>query len=188
MTLTGDPPEMGPLTSSLRAACEAAAVLHIHRSERADGLVSALGDLLSDTPSDPFASEVVAVPSRGMERWLSQRLSARLGASNDGADGVCANVLFPSPWRLASDAIAAGSGFEPDVDPWRPERAVWPLLEVVDEQLGAAWLELLTAHLRGSDDKPAPAARRFATVRHLAELFDRYSLHRPAMMRAWAQG
>ena len=31
-------------------------------------------------------------------------------------------------------------------------------------------------------------ARRFATVRHLAGLFDRYALHRPEMVRAWAAG
>ena len=31
-------------------------------------------------------------------------------------------------------------------------------------------------------------ARRLATLRHLAELFDRYALHRPAMVRAWAAG
>ena len=31
-------------------------------------------------------------------------------------------------------------------------------------------------------------ARRFATVRHLAELFDRYALHRPGAGRGWAAG
>ena len=30
--------------------------------------------------------------------------------------------------------------------------------------------------------------RRFAAVRHLADLFDRYAVHRPAMVRAWADG
>ena len=31
-------------------------------------------------------------------------------------------------------------------------------------------------------------ARRFTTLRHLADLFDRYALHRPEMVRAWAGG
>ena len=30
--------------------------------------------------------------------------------------------------------------------------------------------------------------RRFATVRHLAELYDRYALRRPEMLQAWAIG
>jgi exodeoxyribonuclease V gamma subunit len=158
-------------------------VLHIHRAERADGLVAALTALLADPLDDPFAREVVAVPTRGMERWLTQRMSSGLGASAGRADGVCANVEFPTPRRLVGEAVAAASGIDPDADPWLPERAVWPLLEVVDASLGEPWLQTLAGHLRD-----ATGARRFTTVRHLADLFDRYGLHRPAMVRAWAAG
>ena len=56
-------------------------MLHMHRSERADGLVDALRDLLIEPLPDPFAPEVVAVPTRGMERWLTQRMSAGLGVT-----------------------------------------------------------------------------------------------------------
>src|SRR5215218_4903318 len=104
-------------------------MLHVHRSNRADGLVDALRALLSAPQEDPFAPELVCVPTRGMERWISQRLSARLGASAGRSDGVCANVLFPSPRRLVGDAVAAAVGIDPQSDPWLPERAVWPLLE-----------------------------------------------------------
>ena len=55
-------------------------MLSVHRSERADHLVESLGDLLLDALADPMAVEIVAVPSRGVERWLTQRLSHRLGA------------------------------------------------------------------------------------------------------------
>ena len=97
-------------------------MLHIYRAERADGLVEALGDLLTAPLADPFASEVIAVPTRGMERWLTQRLSARLGVSAGRRDGVCANVDFPFPRRLVGGAVAAASGVDPDVDPWLPEQ------------------------------------------------------------------
>ena len=165
-------------------------MLHIHRAERADGLAAALGELLAAPLDDPFAPEVVSVPTRGMERWLSQRLSASLGASPGRRDGVCANVLFPTPRRLIGDAIAAASGVDPDGDPWQPERSAWPLLEVVDGALGQPWLDKLSTHLGHSDDAPDPVrqTRRLSVVRHLAELFDRYSLHRPEMVRAWAAG
>jgi exodeoxyribonuclease V gamma subunit len=159
-------------------------VLHIHRAERADGLVRALGDLLAAPLGDPFAAEIVAVPTRGMERWLTQTLSAGLGAQPGRADGICARVDFPTPRRLVGDAVAAVSGIDPETDPWLPERAVWPLLEIVDESLGEPWLRALADHL-GTGDR---AARRYAGVRHLAELFDRYALHRPELVRAWARG
>ncbi|HEX8085429.1 MAG TPA: exodeoxyribonuclease V subunit gamma [Solirubrobacteraceae bacterium] len=162
-------------------------MLHIHRSERADGLVEALRELLADPLPDPFAAEVVSVPTRGMERWISQRLSARLGASEGRGDGVCANVGFPPPRRLVGDAVAAAAGVDPERDPWRPERSVWSLLEVVDARLHEPWLATLAAHL-GAGEDPLRKGRRFAVVRHLAELFDRCALHRPAMVRAWADG
>ena len=69
-------------------------MLHVHRSDRADGLIEALRALLAVPPEDPFAREVVAVPTRGMERWLTQRMSAVLGASPGRGDGVCALSLI----------------------------------------------------------------------------------------------
>ena len=162
-------------------------MLHIHRAERADALIEALARLLADPLADPFAPDVIAVPTRGMERWLTQRMSASLGATPGRADGVCANVAFPFPRRLAGDAVAAASGIDPEQDPWLPQRAVWPLLEVVGECLHEPWLRSLSVHL-GQEGDADRRARRFATVRHLAELFDRYALHRPAMVCGWARG
>src|SRR5687768_9697666 len=141
-------------------------MLHVHRSDRADGLINALRDLLATAPADPFAREIVAVPTRGMERWLTQQLSNALG--------ICANVDFPFPRRLTGAAVAAASGIEPEHDPWLPERLVWPLLEVVEASLHEPWLAALAEH---------PRARRFAGVRHLANLFDRYANHRPELLR-----
>jgi exodeoxyribonuclease V gamma subunit len=157
-------------------------VLHLHRAERADGLIEALADLLATPLEDPFAPELIAVPTRGMERWLTQRLSDRLG--------ICANVDFPSPRRLVDDAVADASGIEPDQDAWRPERLVWPLLEVVDGSLHEPWLRSLASHLGATADTAdhARQSRRFASVRHIAELYDRYALQRPSMVRAWAKG
>ncbi len=162
-------------------------MLHIHRSERADALADALTEILLEPLSDPFAAEVVAVPTRGMERWLTQRMSTRLGASAGRADGVCANIAYPFPRSLVGDALAAATGIDPDSDPWVPERLVWPLLRVVDRDLDEPWLTSLQTHLCGAQ-AGEQEVRRFATVRHLAELYDRYGLRRPEMIQAWAIG
>src|ERR1700731_3507780 len=104
-------------------------MLHVHRAERADALAEALAAVISDPLPDPFAPEVISVPTRGMERWLTQRMAGRLGASSGRADGVCANVEFPFPGHLLGNAVAAASAIDPEADWWLPERAVWPLLE-----------------------------------------------------------
>lgn len=89
-------------------------MLYVHRSERADRLVDGLADLLRRPPADPLAAEVVAVPAKGVERWVTQRLSHVLGAEG-GEGGVCANVRFPrrlrsSPKRPPPTTAPATSG------------------------------------------------------------------------------
>jgi exodeoxyribonuclease V gamma subunit len=166
-------------------------MLRIHRSERADGLAEALGRLMEAPLADPMTPEVISVPTRGVERWVAQRLSLRLGTTRGRADGVCANVDFPFPGTLVGEAVAAATGIARDADPWTAGRSVWPLLEVVDTALGEDWLSTLAAHLGGRDpasDVLGRRARRFGAVRHIADLYDRYGVHRPGMLLRWAGG
>ena len=115
--------------------------LHLHRAPRTDLLADALGDLLSTPLADPFATELVLVPARGVERWLSQRLSHRLGTSAGGSDGVCAGVEFRFPRSL----VAELSGTRDD-DPWAPDALAWPLLSVLDASMDEPWAATLAAH------------------------------------------
>ncbi len=134
-------------------------MLHINRAARADHLVEALCDLLAEPLSDPFATEVIAVHTRGMERWLAQSLSGRLGAGEGRSDGVCANVTFPSPGRLSRDAVAVASGIEPDTDPWLSEHLLWFVINVVDDHIDEEWLADLAAYIRGPDGSGARRTR-----------------------------
>ena len=161
-------------------------MLHLHRAERADLLVAALGEVLRTPLADPFTPEVVAVPAKGVERWVSQRLSAVLGTS--AGDGVSANLLFPSPARLVAQVVAAASGTEPDDDPWAPGRVLWRLLDVIDSCTGEPWCGVLAAHLGGGDQSSHRRGRRWATAALLADLFASYGAERPAMLVDWAAG
>jgi exodeoxyribonuclease V gamma subunit len=165
-------------------------MFHIHRAERADGLVASLGTVVSSPLEDPMQAEVIAVPTRGVERWLAQRLSAVIGTSPGRGDGVCANVEFPFPGRLVTGSIAKATGMHRETDPWQPARSVWPLLEVVESSIGEPWLAQLASHLGGrtTDADASSGGRRLSSVRHIADLYDRYAVHRPAMLRAWAEG
>jgi exodeoxyribonuclease V gamma subunit len=148
-------------------------MLHVHRAERADTLAEALAGVLAVPPADPFATEIVAVPAKGVERWLAHRLSHRLGTGPGSADGVCAGVAFPSPAAVVATAVAGALDLDADADPWQPARMVWPLLDVIDG---------------GADPQLTRPGRRWATARALAELFGSYSAHRPGMLRGWLAG
>ncbi|HSE70203.1 MAG TPA: exodeoxyribonuclease V subunit gamma [Nocardioidaceae bacterium] len=162
--------------------------LKLHRSERADALVHELATVLTTAPDDPFTPDVVAVPSKGVERWIAQTLSTALGvASSDTGDGVCANVVFPSPGRLVREAVAAASGIAPDEDPWAERRLAWALLAVIDGCATEDWCRTLGRHLELVDGG-VDQGRRMAVAQKLAGLFTAYGAQRPTMLRDWATG
>ncbi|MFC8382945.1 exodeoxyribonuclease V subunit gamma [Nocardia sp. NPDC057272] len=162
--------------------------LHLHRAERADALADGLGRLLGDVPADPFATEVVAVPAKGVERWLAQRLSGVLGVVGaEARDGVAANIAFPAPAALVAEVLAGASGVAPADDPWAGQRLVWTLLRVVDEVADQPWAAVLARHLGlpGTDHR---LGRRYSTAAHLAALFESYAAQRPHVLLDWAAG
>ncbi len=152
-------------------------------------LADKLADVLSVAPKDPMAREFVAVPSAGMRTWLSLELAKRLGAGigDDGealADGVSANIDFAFPGTLRLRVLEADGSVARDSDPWDLTRLPWSILEVADSPAGnpaPAGLPpaLLESPVGGS---------RYGAARAVADLFDRYHLHRPAMVQAWAAG
>jgi len=161
--------------------------LHLHTGDRTDVLADGLGALLVAPLEDPFAREVVVVPARGVERWLTQRLSHRLGTGTRGGDGVCAGVDFLSPRSLVAMLLDKDAD-----DPWDPDRLAWPLLEVVDQVLGRPGFEALSRHLgheeRNGATRELKQARRYAVARRLAGLFASYAVQRPALVTDWRKG
>ncbi|MFD2801533.1 exodeoxyribonuclease V subunit gamma, partial [Prauserella oleivorans] len=153
----------------------------VHRAERADTLVDALAEVLRAPPGEAFAPDVIAVPAKGVERWLTQRLGSSLG--------IAANIAFPHPDRLVADTLAAAQGLAPEDDPWTPARLVWTVLDVIDASLAEPWCAPLAHHL-GADEPEGShrRGRRYSTAEALARLFTGYGDNRPAMLTDWATG
>lgn len=126
-----------------------------------------------------MAPEWIATPTEGMRRWLWLELARHLGASSGAApgagqgDGVAANLQGAFPGTLRSKILLAGRG-DDEVDPWQVERLVWSVIEVL--------------HRQQADPLVASLSVGYGPARRIADRFDRYHLHRPAMVRAWAQG
>ena len=147
-------------------------VLTVHHGGRADVLLDTLVELLAAPPDDPFTTEVVSVPSRGIERWLQQQLSRQLGTTSSTTataggppshDGITANVDFPFPDRLVRRAL----GDDAAADPWDVGPLTWHVL----------------ASLRVTD----PVAT-YVRARQIADLFDRYAVYRPGLLHQWRAG
>ncbi len=160
--------------------------LVLHRAARADQLVEGLAELLGDPLPDPFEQELVLVPAKGIERWLSQQLSHRLGHAPGREDGVCAGVRFRSPHSLVSELTGAR-----EHDPWAPDALVWPLLSAVDASAGESWCAALSNHLghgQVGEDGDLRRGRRYSVARRLAGLFASYAVQRPSLLADWEQG
>ena len=154
-------------------------MLHLYAADRVEPLADQLAEVFLDRPADPLAPEWVAVPSVGMRRWLSLALARQLGAGDGRGDGVAANINFGFPGQLRSRVFEAGRT-DGSPDPWTVARLTWTVLAVADRYPDDPHLHALT--------RPAPGVARFGVARRMADLLDRYHVHRPEMVRRWARG
>ena len=85
----------------------------------------------------------------------------RTGSARPAATASARAWRSAPPRALVAESISGAVGGAPDDDPWHPERAVWPLLEVLDAAADEPWCAPLRAH----------RDRRHALARRMAELF-----------------
>jgi len=157
-------------------------MIHLYSAGSARPLAARLAEVLGVAPADPLTPEWLAVPSDGMRRWLTLELARHLGASGDGAsDGIAANIVRAYPGDLRG-AVLAMDRPEGQPDPWRIERMVWPVMEAMARADGEFGLPTGLVALEGQRE----GASLYAKARRVADLFDRYHLHRPDMVQQWA--
>jgi exodeoxyribonuclease V gamma subunit len=145
--------------------------LHLEIIPALSHAVAPLAAMLRVPVGDPFAPEWVVAPSQGVHRWLAEQLAESLGTSPQGRDGIAANIRFAFPGALVAQAL----GGRVADDPWEVGRLTMALLTLLDRQ------PALRPPGQG-------AGTLVAFARQAADRFDRYHVHRPAMVTAWAQG
>ena len=161
-------------------------MLSVQAGDRSKDLVQVLVENLRVPMPDPFHQEWISVPSLGFRSWLRFQLAQHLTPSPSGTgpeEGIAANLDLPFPgtlrWLLL-DAHTRHQGLDHQVDPWQVESLIWHIMAVLEEPSAD-----LDPRLRTSDRLGASLAGRAGPI---ADLFDRYGVHRPDMVRAWAQG
>jgi exodeoxyribonuclease V gamma subunit len=145
--------------------------LHLEIIPDLSRAVAPLAALLRAPVDDPFVQEWVVAPSQGVHRWLAEQLAESLGTSPSGRDGIAANIRFAFPGALVAQAL----GGRMADDPWEVGRLTGTVLTLLDRQPA----------LRPQGQRASPLV---AFARQAADRFDRYHVHRPAMIAAWARG
>jgi exodeoxyribonuclease V gamma subunit len=137
-------------------------------AEHLKPLAAEAAAVLRVAPIDPFARDLVAVPGDAARTWLVGQLARSLGATSaEASDGIVANVELVYPGALVRRAL----GVADETDPW----SIGPLTWVVHDLL----------HVHQHELGLAP---ELARARAIADLFDRYGLHRVEMVHAWERG
>lgn len=135
--------------------------LHLHVDVELDVLARRLGDRLAsiEDREDPFRPDLVVVPGAALRTWLTQRLADHLG--------IVAHLEVAYPATLIARVLG---GEASGLGRWRPGPLTWAVVAAMAAEPD-----------RFGEPDPVRA-------RTIADLFDRYTLHRPAMVRAWSAG
>lgn len=164
--------------------------LYQHTSNRAELLADALGRaLLASPPEDAFQPVSVCVGSRGMERWLRNRLAL-------GPSGIAMNLAFPFPKDSLAELFPPGPT-HPGVDRrWAPAALAWAVLATLPAALSESAVDLapIAAWLDSPRRVGAPVPTswvtrdRWSLALELAAVIDKAALFRPNWTAAWERG
>ncbi len=148
--------------------------MFVYRSNRMEHLVAALAQVVQRPLREPLQPEWIAVPSAGMERWLSMQLAQRLG--------VWANPSFPFPRKLIESAFAAVLGdAQASSEAYDPACLLFSVASLLRERAQDPRFAAVASYV---NDDPN-GRRRLQLAQRVADLFDQYSTYRPELLLGW---
>ncbi len=151
--------------------------LTILSSNRIETLQSRLTQHLAAEPlTDPFAREVIVVPTYAMSRWLNLRIAQQ--------QGIAANIQYPQVgewiWELAGRILHE----LPHQDPYSRDLLGWQIFAALPGLLG----QDAFASLRWYLDDDQGGIKRWQLAQRIAISFDHYQVYRPELIRDWSHG
>ena len=151
-------------------------MLSVFTGNRMELLVEALARAVSEPLPDPLEPEIVVVQNRGMERWVTMELARRAG--------VWMNARFPFPNAVVEELFDRVLGPDPAAAGWEREALAWRVYALLPELVERPAFGPLQRYL---EDDPG-TLKRYQLAHRIADLFDRYTVYRPAMVLEWEAG
>lgn len=157
-------------------------MLRIYRSNRAELRAQLLAQDLKLNPPHPFEQVEVVVNTWPTSRWLGERLAS--------INGISALVRFPFPGSRLRQLVQAVLSTEPPVDdPWRAERLVWTVLDVLPSLMLHQEAQPLRQWWQRHQPRTSALSReQWLLARQLADAVDDYALYRPQDLAGWLAG
>ena len=133
-------------------------------------------------PPDPFEELEIVVNTWPTSRWLGEQIAT--------SNGISALVRFPFPGSRLRQLVRCMLDLDPTCeDPWRAERLVWSVLEVLPELLNHPTADTLKQWWDQHDSASGQINRdQWQLARSVADAIDDYALYRPQELRQWIEG
>ncbi len=150
--------------------------IQLYTSNQLEQLTEQLVAMISREPLPPMESEIIAIPSGGMERYISFALAEKLS--------VCAHVSFPFPKALIQSIYKL---IFPEMCDWslyQREMMTWKIMELLPSLYNESSFSTLKSYLQSD----VAQNRLFELSLKIADLFDQYLIFRPDMLLQWDQG
>ncbi len=148
-------------------------MLHLHHSNRLEGLVDELTALLAVPSGSVLEPETVVVQNQGMERWLMQQLAQ--------GQGIAANIDFPLPatfiWRIFESQL----GELPRNSVFDKDSLLWRVMGLLPTLLPQSDFQPLERYLQGDEN----GLKAYQLCGRVADLFDQYLVYRSEMILGW---
>ncbi|PLX40341.1 MAG: exodeoxyribonuclease V subunit gamma [Deltaproteobacteria bacterium] len=151
--------------------------IRLFTSNRMEKLTEALAKILFTPLSDPLAQEVVIVPNRGVERYLSLNLSRMLG--------VWGNFRFTYPDNFIEGAITKLIQDLPETKPFNREVLLWRIFSILRERIDRDEYKEVSRYIASAYDGEGSL---YSLSERLTNIFELYQVFRPEMLKGWEEG
>ena len=152
-----------------------------HQEQLAEELVRKLAEPSDAGVGDFLDVSTVIVQNSGLGRWL--RLAcARLWHFRGGGHAVCASLSSAAGKHLDTLGL---------YEHWHElstARMRWRIFECLQEGVFEQWEDAGPLRSYLSDPDGGAEVRAWALAGRIAELYDRYAVHRPEWIESWANG
>ncbi|MDH3859602.1 MAG: exodeoxyribonuclease V subunit gamma, partial [Gammaproteobacteria bacterium] len=132
--------------------------------------------IVAEPLANPFAPEIIVVPTYAMSRWLNLRIAQQ--------QGIAANIYYPQVSEWIWGMAATNLDNLPLKDPYSRGELAWQIFVALPGMLGQTAFLSLRRYL----DDDQTGIKRWQLAQRIATSFDRYQTYRPELIRDWSDG
>ena len=149
--------------------------LNIYISNSQEVLIERLAEKTSRPLSSPLLPETFITQHIGMNHWISTKLAEK--------QGVCSNIHFLYPNAFIYNLLKQTNPGLLDRSPFEPDILVWEIMKILPFCVKKDVFKPLASYLSDVSE-----IKSFQISKKIADIFDKYIVFRPAMLRKWEMG